>query len=171
MVHLIKRYIKALQKNYLEYKIKESKPNQSLDTESIISPTETQSSVETKATTISSGDSPDYTKDRFTPRTLGELDKVIEENTSNLKAIDNLPIDDTTKPSIKEKLIDEKRYLLDQKAKHVNSVLQQAKNTNLHDVDVDNLRKQVSQLKTTVDDLMNQSEDLKTRSLNESKEM
>lgn len=109
--------------------------------------------------------SPDCSKDMFTPTTLSFLDKEIKENDLNLENLDNICKDETTKQSVKEKLIEEAKYLLDQKSNHLNSILQQAKNTpiNSNETDVDNLHNEISCLKTKVKDLYEKSKDLQNR--------
>lgn len=55
--------------------------------------------------------------------------------------------------------------MLDQKSKHLNSVLQKAKNVPISETDADNLRKEISELKTSVDKLFSKSEDIMHRTL------
>lgn len=108
---------------------------------------------------------PDYSKDMFSPNTLGSLEEEITRNKETLDNIQNICKDPVTKESIQDHLVDERKYLLDQKAKHYNSVLQQAKNSHIEDTDMDKLTSDISELKTSVDDLVTKSENLKHRKL------
>ena len=56
-----------------------------------------------------------------------------------------------------ENLYDERRYLLDQKAKHLEASLQAGKNTHIDDIDADILHRDISSLKNKVDNLYNKS--------------
>ena len=109
--------------------------------------------------------SPDYSKDKFSPNTLGSLDEEITRNKGTLDNLKDICKDPDTKDSIYEHLLEERKYLLDQKAKHYNSVLQEAKNNSIQDTDMDKLCNEVSELKTSVDDLVIKSENLKHRKL------
>ena len=133
---------------------------------SLLSPTTTENSNNTTNTTSTSYPSPDYSKDKFSPNTLVFLDAEIRRNSINLETLTNVCKDPDTKTSINETLLEERKYLLEQKSKHLNSILQEASNTPLNDTDVDNMCKEISQLKTKVDNLYSKSENFKDRSLN-----
>lgn len=90
----------------------------------------------------------------------------IKRNTSNLNNLYETIKDSTTKSSINEAL-EERKYLLDQKSKHLNSVIQEAKNTPLNDTDVIYLLNETYELKINVDILVTKSENLKYRNINE----
>lgn len=151
--------------NITESKTDESVSDGSTKTSSLWSPTNTESSNETNNTSSSTELSPDYTKDKFTPVTLSYLDAEIRRNSENLKELSNICKDDITKSSLNENLIDERKYLLEQKSNHLNSVLHEAKNTPINDLDIDKLHKDISELKTSVDKLLDESESLKEKDL------
>lgn len=52
-----------------------------------------------------------------------------------MENLTNVCKDPTTKTSVNELLLEERKYLLEQKSKHLNSILQEAKNTPINDVD------------------------------------
>lgn len=101
----------------------------------------------------------------FSPKTLTHLEEEIRRNGINLERYNSLPLEDDVRTNIKEKLLDERSYLLDQKAKHLDVILHKAKNVPLNDVDTDALRNDISELKKKVDDLDSKSECLNNRSL------
>lgn len=78
----------------------------------------------------------------FTPTTLHYLDHDIKNNQYKLNNLDSNDIDSEAN---KKDLLDEKRYLLDQKSKHLKSVLELAESTTLpgetYTIDKDKLQK------------------------------
>lgn len=138
---------------------------------SIWSPTETdKTSVSNTNTSKSDSElSPDYSKDKFSPTTLGSLDDEIKRNASNINDLSKVCKHDLTKLSVSDALLDERKYLLDQKSKHLSSILQEGKNVPISDIDPDNLLKQISDLKLNVDKLYNKSEDMIDRTLKNNK--
>lgn len=104
----------------------------------------------------------------FTPGTYECLQHEIEKNEKNTDDLNNICKDADIKDSIKEKLIDERVYYLDQQNKHMDSVLEEAKNVSLNDVDTDKLIKHVDNLKVNVDKLHKDSQSIKHRSLERS---
>lgn len=93
----------------------------------------------------------------FSPKTLGFLEQEIKHNASNLENLTNICKDPERKQSIHEALLEERKYLLEQKSNHLDSVLHEAKNTPQNDTDVDKLCKDISELKTSVDNLFTKS--------------
>lgn len=100
----------------------------------------------------------------FTPNTLDSLNQEITNNKLNLDNIDNISKLDT-KQHVRENLLDERRYLLDQKAKHLDSVLQLAKTAPIYDIDADELEKDILKLKKKIDKLVEMSKEIRYRSL------
>lgn len=104
----------------------------------------------------------------FTPTTLQYLDHDIKNNQDKLKNLDSNDIDYEAN---KKDLLDEERYLLDQKSKHLKSVLELAESTTLpgetNTIDKDKLQKEIKSLKQNVDTLAKQaSEKIKNNKLN-----
>lgn len=94
----------------------------------------------------------------FTPNTLKALDFEIRRNSDNIESIDKTISDKGVKQSVKDNLLEERQYLLDQKAKHLASSLQAGKNTPLNDIDADNLHKDITLLREKVNTLYDKSE-------------
>lgn len=69
--------------------------------------------------------SADWIKDQFSPSTLAELNNKISNNTKNLKNINIISSPDT-KEAIQENLLEQGKYLLEQKSKHLNSFVKEA---------------------------------------------
>lgn len=87
----------------------------------------------------------------FIPTTYS-LNDEITRNSVNIANID----ENVTSPEVKQSVLDnllDRRYLLDQKAKHLASVLQAGKNTSINDKDGDILHKDITNLKSRVDSL------------------
>jgi len=103
-------------------------------------------------------------EDMFTPNTLDSLNQEIKNNKLNLDNIDNISKHDT-KDHVRENLLDERRYLLEQKTKHLEGVLQKAKNVPINDIDVYKLDKDILKLKNNIDKLVEMSKNIKYRSL------
>lgn len=59
-----------------------------------------------------SENSPDLSKDMFTPTTYDALEYEIRRNSFNINSIDESIYDETIRDSVKENLMDERRYLL-----------------------------------------------------------
>lgn len=150
--------------NITDDKVDESVSDGSTNT-TLCSQSTTESSNESNTTSSSLESSPDYSKDKFTPSTLSYLDAEIKRNSENLKELSNICKDDTTMSSLNEQLVDERKYLLQQKSNHLNSILQEAINTPIDESDIDKLRKDISELKTSVDKLFDKSENLRDRNL------
>lgn len=111
-------------------------------------------------TSISDGlISPDLSKDQFTPTTYKDLQAEIENNINNLKQIDNITQDPQIREDMTRNLLDEQRYLLDQKSKHLASKVQMSRHQSTHD---DSLHKEVTKLKEEIDSLCSKT---KARSL------
>lgn len=110
------------------------------------------------------------TQDQFSPNTLKELNNEIEINASNLANLDEIckEKDSLTKASINERLLEERKDLLDQKSKHLNSVVSEAKRLPMNDTDMNGLCKEISELKANVDKLVIKTNNLKYRSLSQS---
>ena len=84
----------------------------------------------------------------------------------NLKNIDSLCKDAEINKDVREKLLDERKYLLNQHSKHLNSVLDIEKKTDLNDAD--KLLKQIDNLRSNVGRLSKDSGSIRNISLNES---
>ena len=110
--------------------------------------------------------SPDYTKDLFSPSTLKELDLLIKENESNINNIYRIPLDDLVKHNNYESLLEEREYLLRQKANHLRGVLQVASKTPLNDIDMDKLINNVNDLESYATSLRARAEAVTSRKLN-----
>lgn len=110
--------------------------------------------------------SDDVNDDKFSPNTLSYLDEEIKRNKENLKDINKVCKDQFTKSSVMEALMEERKYLLEQKSKHLNSVLQEAKDTPINDVDTDKLCDDITKLQSDVENLAKESEKIKHRKLN-----
>ena len=123
-----------------------------------------------KSTAVNSLQVSPNTQDQFNPNTLKELNNEIEINASNLANMDEICKEkhSPTKASINERLLEERKSLLDQKSKHLNSVVSEAKRLPMNDTDVDSLCKEISELKANVDKLVIKTDNLKYRSLSES---
>lgn len=93
----------------------------------------------------------------FTPTTYQELNKEIKKNWMKINKLETTPEEEDY---VKENLLDEKRYLLDQKAKHLKSLLDIAKNTPINDIDVDKLKKDIESLNKNAKTLLEKSKDL-----------
>lgn len=111
-----------------------------------------------------------YLKDRFTPKTLKFLDEEIKQNSENLNNLGNVCNDDMTKVSVNENLLEERKYLLQQKSKHLASILHEASEIPLKETDVDTYFEDLSNLKDNVDNLVKKSETLRDRSLFDNKD-
>ena len=98
----------------------------------------------------------------FTPHTLDALENEIKTNEEKLSKLDK--VSDSNAPE-KEDLLDEKKYYLDQKAKHLISVLHEARKTQLNDIDEDKLLKDTTDLKSKVDELEKLANEVKNRKL------
>lgn len=104
----------------------------------------------------------------FTPKTLEFLKEEIKINDENLRTIESVCKDSDVLANVREKLLDEKRYYLDQQNKHINSLLDIANKTDIRDVDADKLIKEIDNLKSSVDKLSKDSESIRYRTLKES---
>lgn len=93
----------------------------------------------------------------FTPSTFEELNKEIKRNSALLSQIDTIQEENTTE---KENLLEEKHYLLNQKAKHLKSLLNIAKNTPIFDVDVNKLHQDIEDLDKNVKTLVEKAKDV-----------
>ncbi len=104
-------------------------------------------------------DIPVNSNDKFSRDTLANLNYEIKRNEENLENLNKIyeGKDQDIKESTSENLIDETRYLLDQKAKHLSSIQNEASNTPLQDTDVDKLSKEIFELKSNVDQLAKRS--------------
>lgn len=101
--------------------------------------------------------SPDLSKDMFTPTTYKALDSEIQRNSDNISSLNKTTSDEGVRQSVHDKLMDEGRYLLEQKSKHLPASVQTAKNTSIDDVDPDNLDKEISLLKQRTDSVYKKS--------------
>ena len=81
------------------------------------------------------------TEDQFTPHTLSHLNKEIKANGSSLDNLDEICKNSPTKPSINEAFLKKRKYLLEYKSKHLNSVLIEYKRVYVNDTDVNGLCK------------------------------
>lgn len=109
------------------------------------------------STNLGSIYTPDLSKDLFTPTTYKALDLEIARNSDNISDLDKTISDEGVKNSVLDKLMDERRYLLEQKGKHLSAILQLSKNTSIDDVDSDKLHKEISLLKQRTDSLYTKS--------------
>jgi len=71
----------------------------------------------------------------FTPNSLEQLKKEIERNVENMNELDTVCKDPDIKDNVKEKLIDERTYFLNQQVKHMDAIVQQARRVDFGDVD------------------------------------
>lgn len=110
-----------------------------------------------KPQTLQTTTSPDLSADMFSPNTLKELELEIAKNKDNLDKV-NSGIN-------KDLILEERKYFLDQKGKHLNGLLQQAKNTHINEVDLNKLFDDISKFKTDTDSLVEKAKDLKDRRL------
>lgn len=100
----------------------------------------------------------------FSPTTLDALALEIKRNEENLAQSYSVA-SPAVKDSIKENLLDEKRFFLSQLNYHLNAVSEKAFLIELSDTDADELIKQTDQLKSNLDRLSEQVKSLKYRSL------
>lgn len=100
----------------------------------------------------------------FSPNTLDALALEIKRTEVNLSQIDSVA-SPTVKDSIKETLLDEKRFYYSQLNNHLNAVSEKAFLVELSDVDADKLLKQTDELKSNIDKLSEKVKSLKHRSL------
>ncbi|KAF1828026.1 hypothetical protein BDW02DRAFT_318181 [Decorospora gaudefroyi] len=98
------------------------------------------------------------TSDQFTPKTLKELEKEIFNNHEALNNLDRVDID--VRKSVKENLLDEQRYLLQQKSNHLQSVLDEAANTPINVLDTDELKSDVNNLQEKINKLSKDVQEL-----------
>lgn len=110
--------------------------------------------------------SPDFTKDLFSPSTLKELYALIKGNQDNINNIYKIPADTIVKQNNYESLLEEKQYLLNQKANHLKGVLQEASKIPLNDTDVDRLLNNINDLEANVNILRAKAEAILSRRLN-----
>lgn len=108
-----------------------NKPSETMKTQNISIPTTT--------------DNPTFSP--FTPTTYDELNKEIKRNSKLLNALNILQEESSTE---RENILEEKRYLLGQKAEHLKSILDIASNTPINDVDVNKLHKDIDSLDASV---------------------
>ncbi|KAK0070673.1 hypothetical protein PV326_002209 [Microctonus aethiopoides] len=85
-------------------------------------------------------------------------EKVIEKFEQNLEFVDMITREENT--TEKENLLEEKHYLLNQKAKHLKSLLNIAKNTPIFDVDVNKLHQDIETLDKDVKTLVEKAKDV-----------
>jgi hypothetical protein len=102
----------------------------------------------------------------FTPGTLAELEKEISDCTSKLKYVNETCQDVHLKDSLREKVLEESSYLLDQKRKHYEALQNMAANTSLPEEDFDKIRNNVSLLSRQVNEVSANLDKLSHRSLN-----
>lgn len=81
-----------------------------------------------------------------TPITLEHLKKEILINQENLHNIDNIAVNSDLKQDLRENLLDEKRYLLDQHRKHLDAIVEISKRTAVSEEEADKIRKDISTL-------------------------
>jgi len=110
--------------------------------------------------------SPDYSKDLFSPATFKELDLLIKGNEDNLNNINNLPVDTKVKQNNYESLLEEREYLLHQKANHLRGVLQEASKIPTNDTDIDKLLKNIYDLESYAKSLRARAEAITSSKLN-----
>jgi len=117
-----------------------------LDTMRANSPTETASTTTTLYEPTPTTDKPISPDDEekglekdmfspFTPNSLEQLKKEIERNVENMNELDTVCKDPDIKDNVKEKLIDERTYFLNQQVKHMDAIVQQARRVDFGDVD------------------------------------
>lgn len=117
----------------------------------------TISNVTTNTIDSSTESSPFTPLTPFTPlssSTYEELNKEIKRNNDSLERLHSIEKENVSEL---EKLIDENRYLLDQKSKHLKSVLDIAKNTPISDLDTNNLHKDIESLSKKIKLLVERS--------------
>lgn len=93
----------------------------------------------------------------FTPITTKALDDELEEIYNNINTINSLQTEDVIKTSLLENLMTQQRYMLEQKSKHLASMLQAGKNTAFDYIDADELHKEITSLKDQVETLYDKS--------------
>ena len=99
----------------------------------------------------SNSDNSLYLFSPFTPNSLKSLKAEIKRNKENLEELKTVFKDSDIIDDVREILIDERKYYVSQKAKHLNSILEQAKKVEIHDVDADKLLKEIEDLKGNVE--------------------
>ena len=104
----------------------------------------------------------------FTPNTLEYLEYEIKKNKLNLDELEKVCKHPEIVDDVREKLLDERKYYVSQQAKHMNSILEIAKKTEINDIDADKLLNEINKLKENVDKLFKDSESIKQRTLTES---
>ena len=104
----------------------------------------------------------------FTPNTLEYLENEIKKNNVNLDELETVCKNPEVFDDVREKLLDERKYYISQQAKHMNSILEIAKKTEINDVDADRLSSEIEILKNNVDKISKDFESLKHRTLTES---
>lgn len=106
----------------------------------------------------------------FTPNTFEYLEKEIMKNKENLDNLEVVCKDPEIWGNIREKFLDERKYFVSQQEKHMQSILEQAKRTDINDVDADRLIREIDSLKDKVDKLSKDAESIKHRTLDSMKE-
>jgi DNA-binding transcriptional regulator GbsR (MarR family) len=110
-----------------------------------------------------SADKPNFSP--FTPNSLEHLKYELDRNKQNLREVEDVCNDPRTRDDVKERLIDERKYFLDQQRKHTTAILDMASKVDLNDVDADKLSKEVGKLKDDVERLYEDCESVKHRRL------
>jgi DNA-binding transcriptional regulator GbsR (MarR family) len=96
---------------------------------------------------------------------LEHLKYELDRNKQNLREVEDVCNDPRTRDDVKERLIDERKYFLDQQRKHTTAILDMASKVDLNDVDADKLSKEVGKLKDDVERLYEDCESVKHRRL------
>lgn len=104
-----------------------------------------------------SNTSTNFSENIFTPTTYRELDLCLKANAENLNNIEKTSNDPLLTESLRDKLIAEGAYLLDQKLNHWNASYEKGVNTPLNDDDSDVIHKQILDLRDRANSLVEKS--------------
>jgi hypothetical protein len=117
-------------------------------------------------------DSPTRSAQIFTANTLKALEDEMKINEKNLDNLDSLKVNDHAKDLAKEKLLEERAYLLSQHSNHMSALLQKASRTSTEEsaVDLDKLIEDSTKLKDNINKLIDDTSSLSHRKLNKTNE-
>lgn len=109
--------------------------------------------------------SPNLSTDILSPHVVEALQEEIKRNSRQLSEIYLQNGSDNEHLVLKDGLIDERKYLLNQMSNHLDAVIQQAKKVEIIETDMDQTCKDVTTLKSKVDKLALQCDTLDSRKL------
>jgi hypothetical protein len=101
----------------------------------------------------------------FSPDTLQDLNREILNAQQNLKFLEDTQTDPATKASLIEKALEESRYLLEQKTRHLEALQRTAAETPISPTDYDDLVENCRSLTNDVDSLAKKLENFSFRSI------